>query len=59
MDEWIIDDFLIATHNLKEKDPEQDTEKDGESKNDGMHTSCLVQDQWRTEMHRLWGCNRA
>lgn len=29
-DGWIIDDFLIATHNLKEKEPEQDSEKDGE-----------------------------
>lgn len=30
MEEWIIDDFLIATHGLEEKDPEQDNEKDGE-----------------------------
>lgn len=30
MEEWIIDDFLIATHNLEEKNPEDNSEKDGE-----------------------------
>lgn len=29
-DGWIIDDFLIATHNLKEKEPEKKDENDGE-----------------------------